>query len=71
MKYALTIAACVVLCGCNKTFFEQDYVLPRNPTVTERLPLTVPHRDWLESGCWFRTVNGHDVKVCHEDTNSK
>jgi len=70
MKYLLTVTACVVLCGCNKTLFQPDFVLPRNPTSIERKPLTVPHRDWLESGCWFRSENGHDVKVCHENSRS-
>jgi hypothetical protein len=68
MKYVLTIAAAVLLCGCSKTV---DYVLPQSPLPAERKPLTVPHRDWLESGCWFRSEDGHDVKVCHENTNSK
>jgi hypothetical protein len=68
MKYALTIITAMLLCGCSKTV---DYVLPQNPTAIERKPLTVPHRDWLESGCWFKSENGHDVKVCHENTNSK
>jgi hypothetical protein len=61
MKYALTIAAAVLLCSCMKT---TDYVLPQSPVAAERKPLTVPHRDWLESGCWFKSENGKDVKVC-------
>jgi len=68
MKYALTVITALVLSGCMKT---ADYELPRSPLTAERKPLTVPHRDWLEQGCWFKSENGHDVKVCHENTNSK
>jgi hypothetical protein len=61
MKYALTIAASMLLCGCMKTV---DYVLPQSPLPAERKPLTVPHRDWIEQGCYPKIVNGKDVKVC-------
>ena len=61
MKYALTVAATMLLLGCMKTV---DYELPRSPLIAERKPLTVPHREWLENGCWFRSVIGKDVKVC-------
>lgn len=61
MKYALTVAATMLLLGCMKTV---DYTLPQSGAVVDRKPLTVPHREWLESGCWFRSVNGKDVKVC-------
>jgi len=68
MKYALTIITAMLLCSCMKT---TNYVLPQSGLAVEHKPLTVPHRDWLESGCWFRSENGHDVKVCHENTGSK
>jgi len=61
MKYALTIVAAMLLCSCMKT---ADYELPRSPLTAERKPLTVPHRDWIESGCYPKIVNGKDVKVC-------
>ena len=55
---------CLALCGCQPLPEMRSYELPQNPTATERKTLTVPHRLWLEQGCWFRSENGHDVKVC-------
>jgi len=66
MKYAAIIAT-LLLCGCSKTV---DYVLPQSPLPAERKPLTVPHRDWIESGCYPKIVNGKETKVCHENSRS-
>jgi len=60
MKYAAIIAT-MLLCGCMKTV---EYELPRSPLPAERKPLTVPHRDWIESGCYPKIVNGKETKVC-------
>jgi hypothetical protein len=50
--------------GCRALPEARSYELPQNPGAVERKPLTVPHRAWLEQGCWFRSENGRDVKVC-------
>ena len=68
MKYALTIAAVMLLCGCMKT---TDYVMPQNPTGIEHKLLVVPHRDWIEQGCYPKLVNGKEVKVCDARPNSQ
>jgi hypothetical protein len=68
MKYVSVIALGIVLCACSKT---PDYALPQNPTGIERKLLVVPHRDWIESGCYPKLVDGRDVKVCNANTNSK
>jgi len=54
----------LALCGCHPLPEMRSYELPQNPTAAERKALTVPHRDWLSEGCWFRSEKGHDVKVC-------
>jgi len=61
MKYALTIVAAMLLLGCMKTV---DYELPRSSLTAERKLLTVPHRDWIESGCYPKIINGKETKVC-------
>ena len=63
VKY-LAICALIAVAGCRALPEARSYELPQNLTATERKPLTVPHRAWLEQGCWFRSENGHDVKVC-------
>jgi len=61
MKYALTIITAMLLCSCMKTV---DYELPRTSIAVEHKPLAVPHRDWIESGCYPKIVDGKEVKVC-------
>jgi hypothetical protein len=61
MKYVLTIIAPMLLLGCMKT---TNYVLPQSGLAVEHKPLTVPHRDWIESGCYPKIVDGKEVKVC-------
>jgi hypothetical protein len=41
-----------------------NYVLPQSGLAVEHKPLTVPHRDWIESGCYPKIVDGKEVKVC-------
>jgi hypothetical protein len=58
-------AICVLAAaGCHPLPELRSYELPEHPTTKEHVPLTVPHRDWLAQGCWFRSENGRDVKVC-------
>jgi hypothetical protein len=64
MVKKLAIISLLVLGACHPLPEYRDFELPQNPTAVEHKPLTVPHRAWLEQGCWFRSENGHDVKVC-------
>jgi len=63
VKY-LSLCLLVAVAGCHPLPELRSYELPQHPTTKEHVPLTVPHRDWLEQGCWFRSENGRDVKVC-------
>ena len=60
----LALCALAAAAGCHPLPELRSYELPAHPTAAERAPLTVPHRDWLAQGCWFRSENGRDVKVC-------
>ena len=63
VKY-LAIGVLAAVAGCRALPEARSYELPEHPTAAEHAPLTVPHRDWLAQGCWFRSENGRDVKVC-------
>lgn len=67
-KSILIIGLGMLLSACMKT---PDYVMPQNPTGLEHKLLVVPHRDWIESGCYPKLVNGKDVKVCDARPSSK
>jgi hypothetical protein len=64
MVKKLAVIAVVVVAGCHPLPELRSHELPEHPPTVERKPLTVPHRDWLEQGCWVGNDHGHDVKVC-------